>query len=290
MINDNFHIYDTTLRDGAQQEGLNLTVHDKLAIARHLDELGVGFIEGGWPGANPMDTEFFKRAQTELKLKNATFVAFGATRRPNVKAADDQLLQALAESGATISLGDPIYPAILPFVFGEGWDKLKSEMSLPRAILEIGPHFSDALPKLLSSMVIGPNTLCHGDFRADNLLFNENDEPVVIDFQLLGSGTGAYDIAYFVTQSLTPEIASKYEQQLFDQWVKALIAYGAPKDLVDRDALWKHYRTAALFCLAYPVIASRGMDLSDPRQHKLIEVMTDRFDRAVRELNLAELL
>ena len=102
MINDNFHIYDTTLRDGAQQEGLNLSVHDKLAIARHLDELGVGFIEGGWPGANPKDTEFFKRAQTELKLKNATFVAFGATRRPNVKAADDQLLQALAESGAPV--------------------------------------------------------------------------------------------------------------------------------------------------------------------------------------------
>ena len=102
MANDAFHIYDTTLRDGAQQEGLNLSVHDKLVIARHLDELGVGFIEGGWPGANPKDTEFFKRAQTELKLKNATFVAFGATRRPNVKAADDQLLQALAESGAPV--------------------------------------------------------------------------------------------------------------------------------------------------------------------------------------------
>ena len=80
-INDSFHIYDTTLRDGAQQEGLNLSVHDKLSIARHLDDLGVGFIEGGWPGANPKDTQFFKLAQTELKLKNATFVAFGATRR-----------------------------------------------------------------------------------------------------------------------------------------------------------------------------------------------------------------
>ena len=99
-MNDNFHIYDTTLRDGAQQEGLNLSVHDKLAIARHLDDLGVGFIEGGWPGANPKDTEFFKRAQTELKLKNATFMAFGATRRPNVKAADDVLLRALQDSGA----------------------------------------------------------------------------------------------------------------------------------------------------------------------------------------------
>ena len=99
-VNDAFHIYDTTLRDGAQQEGLNLSVQDKLAIARHLDDLGVGFIEGGWPGANPKDTEFFERAKKELKLKNATFVAFGATRRPHVKAADDALLGALRDSGA----------------------------------------------------------------------------------------------------------------------------------------------------------------------------------------------
>ena len=99
-VNDSFHIYDTTLRDGAQQEGLNLSVHDKLTIARHLDDLGVGFIEGGWPGANPKDTEFFALARKELKLKNATFVAFGATRRPNVKAADDVLLGALRDSGA----------------------------------------------------------------------------------------------------------------------------------------------------------------------------------------------
>jgi 2-isopropylmalate synthase len=101
-ISDSFHIYDTTLRDGAQQEGLNLSVHDKLTIARHLDDLGVGFIEGGWPGANPKDTEFFKLAKKELKLKNATFVAFGATRRANSKSADDALLRALAESGAPV--------------------------------------------------------------------------------------------------------------------------------------------------------------------------------------------
>ena len=99
-VNDSFHIYDTTLRDGAQQEGLNLSVHDKLNIARHLDDLGVGFIEGGWPGANPKDTEFFALAKKELKLKNATFVAFGATRRPNANAADDVLLGALRDSGA----------------------------------------------------------------------------------------------------------------------------------------------------------------------------------------------
>jgi len=97
-----FHVYDTTLRDGAQQEGLNLSVADKITIARHLDNLGVGFIEGGFPGANPRDTEFFRLAQTELDLKYATLTAFGSTRRPNSKAADDQLVRALVDSQASV--------------------------------------------------------------------------------------------------------------------------------------------------------------------------------------------
>ncbi|HET7691342.1 MAG TPA: citramalate synthase [Nocardioidaceae bacterium] len=97
-----FHVYDTTLRDGAQQEGLNLSVADKLNIARQIDALGVGFIEGGWPGANPKDTEFFRRAQSELDLKHAKLAAFGATRRAGVKAADDPLVAALRDSGASV--------------------------------------------------------------------------------------------------------------------------------------------------------------------------------------------
>ncbi|MGB4835485.1 MAG: citramalate synthase [Nostocoides sp.] len=96
------HVYDTTLRDGAQQEGLNLSVTDKLAIAAHLDDLGVGFIEGGWPGANPKDTEFFRRAQAELRLRNATLAAFGATRRAGGQADSDPLVRALLDSGAPV--------------------------------------------------------------------------------------------------------------------------------------------------------------------------------------------
>ena len=102
MLDDQFHVYDTTLRDGAQQEGLNLSVADKLVIARHLDTLGVGFIEGGWPGAIPKDTEFFRRAQTELSLGNATLAAFGSTRKAGVKAADDAQVAALRESRAPV--------------------------------------------------------------------------------------------------------------------------------------------------------------------------------------------
>ena len=77
-----FHVFDTTLRDGAQREGISYSVADKLAVARLMDEVGVGFIEGGWPGALPKDTEFFARARTELDLRHAQLVAFGATPSP----------------------------------------------------------------------------------------------------------------------------------------------------------------------------------------------------------------
>jgi len=93
-------LYDTTLRDGAQQEGISFTVSDKLKIAQKLDELGINFIEGGWPGANPKDTEFFAKAR-HLKLKNAVIVAFGSTRRIDTKVEEDSGLQALINSGAT---------------------------------------------------------------------------------------------------------------------------------------------------------------------------------------------
>jgi len=97
-----FQVYDTTLRDGAQQEGLSLSVQDKLTIARHLDDLGVGYIEGGWPGAIPKDTEFFRRAAEELQLKSSTLTAFGATRKAGVAAADDLQVRALVDSLAPV--------------------------------------------------------------------------------------------------------------------------------------------------------------------------------------------
>jgi 2-isopropylmalate synthase len=91
-------VFDTTLRDGLQVEGVSATVEDKLRIAEQLDLLGVTFIEGGWPGANPKDVEFFARAQHELHLADATLVAFGSTRRPRGKVDDDATLRNLVEA------------------------------------------------------------------------------------------------------------------------------------------------------------------------------------------------
>jgi len=95
-------IYDTTLRDGTQQEGISLTATDKLAVARLLDDLGVAYVEGGWPGANPKDDEFFARAKTELNMVHATLVAFGSTRRKNARPEEDEQLAALLEAGTEV--------------------------------------------------------------------------------------------------------------------------------------------------------------------------------------------
>jgi 2-isopropylmalate synthase len=103
-------IYDTTLRDGAQREGLSLSIDDKLRIARQLDQMGIPFIEGGWPGANPKDVQFFWQLQEE-PLQHAEVVAFCATRRPGKTAATDPMLQPILAAGTRWVT-----------IFGKSWD------------------------------------------------------------------------------------------------------------------------------------------------------------------------
>lgn len=103
-------LYDTTLRDGAQSEGISFSVADKMKVCEKLDELGVHFIEGGWPGANPKDMEFFRKAKS-LNLKNSELVAFGSTRHAGTEASRDKVLNALLGAGTrTIT------------IFGKSWD------------------------------------------------------------------------------------------------------------------------------------------------------------------------
>jgi len=92
-------LYDTTLRDGSQREGVSFSVVDKLKVAGKLDELGIDYIEGGWPGSNPKDNKFFSEAK-KLKLRNAKLVAFGSTRKAGIKPEEDANLKALVDAGA----------------------------------------------------------------------------------------------------------------------------------------------------------------------------------------------
>ena len=111
MTPQRISLYDTTLRDGTQGEGVALSCDDKLRIARRLDEFGMDYIEGGWPGSNPKDMEFFERAQTELKLKHARVAAFGSTCRPGVEPADDPQVQLLIQAKTPVVA-----------IFGKSWD------------------------------------------------------------------------------------------------------------------------------------------------------------------------
>ena len=103
-------LYDTTLRDGAQSEGISFSVSDKLKIAEKLDELGIHFIEGGWPGTNPKDMEFFKRVKA-LKFKRSKIVAFGSTRHANSKAGTDKVMKGLLSANTRYVT-----------IFGKSWD------------------------------------------------------------------------------------------------------------------------------------------------------------------------
>jgi len=103
-------IYDTTLRDGSQTEDIAFSVEDKLRITEKLDELGLHYVEGGWPGSNPKDIEYFKKV-LKLRLKNSRVVAFGSTHRPRHKVDEDTTLRALLDSKAEIVT-----------IFGKTWD------------------------------------------------------------------------------------------------------------------------------------------------------------------------
>ncbi len=122
MNNKKVLIYDTTLRDGTQAEGVNVSVEDKLRITEKLDDFGIHYVEGGWPGSNPKDDQYFKEVK-KLKLKNSKIAAFGSTRRAYLKVEDDPLIQNLIKAET---------PVIT--IFGKSWDihvtqALKTELN-----------------------------------------------------------------------------------------------------------------------------------------------------------------
>ena len=108
-MNEQVLIYDTTLRDGSQAEGITLSRNDKLRIAERLDRLGVTYIEGGWPGSNPKDVEFFQEVK-KLNLKHSKIAAFGSTRRAKNRPEEDDNLRLLLESEAPVVT-----------IFGKSW-------------------------------------------------------------------------------------------------------------------------------------------------------------------------
>ncbi|MFA5104760.1 MAG: citramalate synthase [Candidatus Margulisiibacteriota bacterium] len=180
-------LFDTTLRDGAQTEGISFSVEDKIKIAKLLDSIGIHYIEGGWPGSNPKDIEFFQKIQN-IPLSNATIVAFSSTRRANVQVENDKNIETLVESGTKAVA-----------IFGKSWDfhvteALKTTLeenlamirdtvsflkSKGKEVIFDAEHFFDgykanpqyALKTLLEAEKAGADVLCLCDTNGGTLAF-----------------------------------------------------------------------------------------------------------------------
>ncbi|RIK44364.1 MAG: citramalate synthase [Chloroflexi bacterium] len=206
-------LYDTTLRDGTQGEGVSLSCDDKLRIARKLDEFGMAYIEGGWPGSNPKDMEFFERAQRELDLKQARIAAFGSTCRAGVDPADDPQIRLLVESNA---------PVIA--LFGKSWDLHVTEVlrtnleenlrmiresvrylvSQGREVVYDAEHFFDgyranpeyALATLKAAILGGATTIALCDTNGGSLPWQIGEAVDAVRREVLGIEEGATPTHY----------------------------------------------------------------------------------------------
>ena len=204
-------LYDTTLRDGTQGEGVSLSCDDKLRIARRLDEFGIDYIEGGWPGSNPKDMEFFERAQTELDLQHARVAAFGSTCKAKVDPADDQQIQLLIQANTPVVT-----------IFGKSWDLHVTEVlrttpeenlrmiqdsvrylkSHGKEVIYDAEHFFDgynadpeyALATLQAAIIGGANSVVLCDTNGGGLPWQIAEAVNTVQRELLGEDTPASNV------------------------------------------------------------------------------------------------
>jgi hypothetical protein len=143
--------------------------------------------------------------------------------------------------------------------------------------------------ELLNAEIDRPRTLLHGDFRSDNLFYDLPDAPLaVVDWQISGRGFGPFDIAYHLTQSVTPDVRRSIERRALEGYLRVLKEHGV-RDLDFAD-LWRSYRLNALFALVYPITVCGSLDLSNPRERALGDIMLSRSLSAITDLNAGEML
>lgn len=193
---------------------------------------------------------------------------------------DDPRLQDLENWFAPIS--NPVFHAVLPQMWDGGWQFVQAhvpEMITP-LYAEIGAKWSSRVGWMLDE-VMTPKTLLHGDFRADNIFFDGN-KPVLIDFQVSGTATAVYDVAYFVSQSLSTEVRRGHDRELFDHYVDRLVEKGVT---LDREEAWRQFKVAAVMCVTYAVTTFPGYEAQNERGKHLLREMLGRALRAVEDID-----
>ena len=194
-------------------------------------------------------------------------------------------LDGLSETFPPLSL--PGYKVMLPYLFGVGLEFLKTllpELISP-TIATFAEQWGAHCPTILDD-IAEPRTLCHGDWRADNL-FLDGDNMAALDFQILGIGSGLYDVAYFTSQSMEPSVRAGRDKELITHYVEALQTHGVTIDL---ELAWRQYREALMFCFLYPVNLMSGYEAMDPRGQQLMRTLLVRSAAAIEDTHAIEAL
>lgn len=179
-------------------------------------------------------------------------------------------------------ISNEVYDLVLPSLWDAGWAAVLEHTPeiVPAALAHVGTLWSEKCSWMLARMM-SPMTLLHGDFRADNLLF-DGDEPIVLDFQIVGTGSGSYDLGYFVSQSIDSGVRSGHDEALFDGYLARLASHGVA---VDRGEAWRQFRIATAFCLIYSVTNYPQYPTMNDRGRALLRDMLDRSLRAVADVD-----
>lgn len=184
-------------------------------------------------------------------------------------------------------LANPTYNAVLPMLWTGGWPHVEQHAGhlLPESVREIGGIWAEKVPWMLDNLMT-PTTMCHGDYRADNIMF-DGKEPVVIDFQLIGTGSGMYDVGYFISQSIATDVRRGHDRELVDTYLNRLESHGIE---IDRDEAWRQYLICICFCVTYGVTTFGGFTEQNERGQKLLTDMLLRALNCVADNNALQVL
>jgi hypothetical protein len=187
------------------------------------------------------------------------------------------------------------YLALLPMLFSQNWPQAKELFAdvLTPEVVAFGDTWGEHCEFMLRSLHAPYTTFVHGDWRADNVLFapgvhgGAGESVLGIDFQLLGTGSGTYDVAYFVSQSIDPIVRAGRDRELVEVYVAALSAGGMT---VDPEVVWFQYRVGLLFCLSYPVNSALAYNEMPDRAKQLVRSMLTRASTAISDTNAVSVL
>ena len=161
---------------------------------------------------------------------------------------------------------NPIYETVIPMLWAQGWPNVEKYAGhlLPDSVRHIGGIWAEKVSWMLTNLM-APMTLCHGDYRADNMMFDGN-EPVVIDYQIVVTGSGMFDVGYFISQSITTSVRRGHDKELVNAYLDRLDTHGIT---IDRDEMWRQYLVSIVCCITYGVTVFGGYAEQNERGQQL---------------------